>query len=200
MIKAICFDLDGVYFTEQSFKDFKQKIVDLGVDHSDVEYILHKEPMTKFKSGKIKESEFWKNAISYWKINEPVDQLIQMLYDSYQVNSQVEELVKEVRKNGYKTCICSNNFTTRVEQLDKKFNFLSNFDVAVFSYQIGVLKPDKEIFKILVEKAGCKPDELVYSDDGEDKIKGAVELGINAFVYKDFEQFKMELINLGVNI
>jgi len=49
MIKAICFDLDGVYFTEESFKIFKQSIVDLGVEYKDVEYTLHKEPMAEFK-------------------------------------------------------------------------------------------------------------------------------------------------------
>jgi epoxide hydrolase-like predicted phosphatase len=199
MIKAVCFDLDGVYFTEESFKTFKQKIVDLGVEYSDVEYILHKEPMLKFKKGEIEEQDFWKNAINYWKVSKTPNVIIQMLYDSYTVNPQVAEYVKQVKAAGFITCICSNNFVTRVEQLNKKFNFLKDFDTAVFSYRVGVLKPDSTIFKILLDKANVEASQMVYSDDGEDKIKGAIDLGINAFVYKDFDQFKNELSKLGVS-
>ena len=46
MIKAICFDLDGVYFSENGFKSFKQKIIDMGAD-------------TEFKRGTTKEQEYW---------------------------------------------------------------------------------------------------------------------------------------------
>jgi len=63
-----------------------------------------------------------------------------------------------------------------------------------------MLKPDKKIFLELVKQANVEPKELAYSDDGEDKIKGALEVGINAFVYKNFEQFKDELVKLGVKL
>lgn len=200
MIKAICFDLDGVYFTSNGFSSFKKAIETLGVEYKDIEYILHKKPMLQFKKGEIDEETFWKNAVDYWKIDKSPQELINLLPQGYEINPEVDSLVHTVRKNGYKTCICSNNFTTRIKKLEEKFNFLKDFDAYVFSYEVGVTKPNREIFEELVKRAEVNPNELVYSDDSEDKLKGALELGINAFVYESFDQFKKELVNLGVTL
>ena len=200
MIKAICFDLDGVYFTSAGVNTFKQALVDLGVTPQDVEYMLYGKPMKEFKRGEIEEGAFWKNAVEYWKLDKSPQEIIDLLTLGYEIDPEVGELVKKVRDNGYKTCICSNNYVTRINALEKKFNFLDNFDSYVFSYEIGIIKPDKGIFEELVKRTGVKPSELVYSDDGEDKLKGALEIGINAFLYENFEQFKDKLIELGVKI
>ncbi|PIZ57548.1 hypothetical protein COY23_01230 [bacterium (Candidatus Torokbacteria) CG_4_10_14_0_2_um_filter_35_8] len=201
MIKAICFDLDGIYFTKQGKEKFNQEIMNLGVSKEDVEYVLYKSPeMIDFKKGEISEDEFWSFARKYWQVNKTNDEFIKLLVKGYEINSEVDEIVKKVRKNGYKACVCSNNYKSRVEGLQKKFNFLQNFDVVIFSYQIGIMKPEKGIFKELLKRAGIKPKEMIYSDDNKDKLQGALSLGVNTFVYRNFEQFKNELLKLGVNL
>ena len=70
----------------------------------------------------------------------------------------------------------------------------------IFSYEVGVIKPDKKIFEILVESAEVLPKELIYSDDSEMALQGAKEVGINAFVYEGFDKFKNKLIELGVKL
>ena len=50
MIKAITFDLDGVYFTSDSFSNFKKE---LGVENFNDAY------MTQFKQGILTEDQFW---------------------------------------------------------------------------------------------------------------------------------------------
>lgn len=199
-IKAICFDLDGVYFTSNGFKSFKQKIIDMGVSKEDVDFILHGEAMDRFKRGEVSEEAFWEEAVNYWKLLLQPKEIIDLLPLGYAVNKEVDSQVKSLRSKGYLTCICSNNFPTRINQLEERFHFLQHFDVHVFSYQIGVMKPDKRIFKALVEKLNCLPEEIVYSDDNEDKLVGAKELGIQCFLYKDFESFKHQLISHGVSL
>ncbi len=200
MIKAVCFDLDGVYFTSKGFSSFKESIMDLGVSKENVDHILHGEPMMKFKRGETKEEVFWKETIDYWGISKTIEELMGLLVSGYEIDQSVSEVAKKVRENGYKTCICSNNFVTRIKKLEEKFGFLKDFDVPVFSYEVGITKPDKGIFEELIRRSGVLAEEIVYSDDGEDKLKGALELGINAFLYEDFEQFKKELTKLGVKI
>ena len=200
MIKAICFDLDGVYFTSAGFSTFKENLAKLGVDQTAIDYILHQEPMRKFKKGKIDEGIFWQNAIEYWKIDKSPQEIIDLLSQGYEIDPQIHSILEKVKAPGYKTCICSNNFVTRINQLEAKFNFLKDFDVAVFSYEVGVLKPDKRIFEELIKRAQVKPEEIIYSDDSEEKLAGALELDIQAFVYENFEQFQNKLIELGVQI
>jgi putative hydrolase of the HAD superfamily len=108
--------------------------------------------------------------------------------------------VKKVRAAGYKTVICSNNFPARIDGLHKRFGFLDDFDVAVFSYEVGISKPAKEIFQTLIAKASVEAHEIVYSDDDESKMVGANELGINTFMYTDFDAFINYLEGVGVTV
>jgi len=196
-IKAICFDLDGVYFTENSYIDFRLK---LGGNDETYEVLKASEQIKRLRKGLISEGEFWDYAKKTLKLNLTNEQVFAMLCDSYAVNTQIVDIVRKVRKLGYKTCICSDNFITRVRELDKKFNFLNDFDVKVFSYEVGSFKADadKKMFKALIERSGVKPEELVYSDNDEFKLGGARELGVHTFLFENVEQFLEDLRKLGI--
>lgn len=200
MIKAICFDLDGVYFTPESFINFKSNLPKKVTNPDIVNDVLYRQNMLLFKTGKMTEAGYWDDATKKLGITADFDEICAIMRDSYEVNADVVEYVHKVRRAGYITCICSNNFETRIRELNKKFDFISNFDVSVFSYEVGVMKPDKKIFEVLINRAGVEPNELVYSDDSAEKLGGALELGINAFVYENFDQFKNKLSFLGVGV
>jgi putative hydrolase of the HAD superfamily len=201
MIKAICFDLDGVFFTPESFKNFMTNLPK-EIDYKDkMEYVLYKSPeMLDFKSGKISEEEFWNFATKELGIKVDLENIKTILKDSYEVNSEVLEYIRKIKEKGYISCVCSNNFPTRINSLEEKWGIRDLFDVKVFSYEVGIMKPAKEIFQVLVDKTGVLPQEIVYSDDNESKLQGANELGINTFVYTDFERFVKRLEELGVSV
>ena len=191
MIKAVTFDLDGVYFTADSFPNFKQS---LGIDNFDDNL------MTSFKKGELSEADFWNQTRRQLNLSLTDDQISQLLADSYQVNQNVVDNVKKVRNLGIKTCICTNNFPTRINALDKKFGFLSDFEVKVFSFQIGAIKPNPKIFQALIAQSSCLPSEIFYADDKQANVDSALSLGINAILYTDFNDFVTHLQNLGVAI
>lgn len=198
MIKAITFDLDGVYFIKGK-SNFLNAIVNLGVDKKDAEKIFFGDEMNKkYKLGKMTDNEFWSWAINEWGLDITVKKIIDLMIKGYKVNKKVEKLVKKVRNNGYKTLICSNNFPARIKGLEKRFNFLKNFDVAVYSYEVGIAKPDKRIFQKLVSLSGVNPKEIVFADDDIEKISGAKKVGIQAFLYEGFDKFVDKLKILGV--
>jgi HAD superfamily hydrolase (TIGR01509 family) len=84
--------------------------------------------------------------------------------------------------------------------LDKKFDFLKDFDTRIFSYEVGATKPDEKIFKALIEKTGVRAEEIVFSDDDGKKLEGARKQGITTFVFKGVEDFKQGLKDLKVTI
>lgn len=200
MVKAICFDLDGVYFTEDSFKRFAQAM-SVNTDYDTAVQILKKSTeMASFKKGEMSEEAYWDFARRELKLDYSNEKIFELLRGSYEVNERVVEVVKKVRELGYKTCICSNNFETRIREIDSKFDFLKNFDVKVFSYLVGCIKPSEEIFKYLVGAASVDPSEIVYSDDSSEAVETARKIGINALHYEDFDGFIKYLNELGVNI
>ncbi|MBD3280101.1 HAD-IA family hydrolase [Candidatus Dojkabacteria bacterium] len=201
MVKAICFNLDGVYFTEAGKKAFHKALVDITGDEDKVVHVLYKsDEMRNFVTGKMTEEDFWNYFRDYLGIELSDSELRQLWIKGYEANPDVRKVVLETREKGYKACICSNNNPARVAALQERFKFLDDFDVVVFSYKVGNHKPSKEIFEALVKEAGCEANELAYADDNPERIQGAQDLGINTFIYESFEQFVDELKKLGVNI
>jgi len=201
MVKAITFDLDGVYFINGK-SNFIQALGELGVSEDEARRVfLKSEEMNNvYKTGKMIDDEFWSWAAKEWKLEKSPQELIDLLISGYSVNEDVVNIVKKARKNGYKTLICSNNFPARVNGLHKRFGFLDNFDAPVFSHEVGAAKPSEQIFRTLIERSGVSAEEIVYADDFDKAVETAKELGIQAFFYEDFEQFMGELRKLGVKI
>jgi len=201
MIKAITFDLDGVYFVNGK-ANFIKALSSLGVTENEaIRVFLKSDQMNKlYKTGRMTDEEYWQWAINEWKLKLSVVEVIELLIKGYEINSKVIETVIQVRANGYKTLICSNNFPARVNGLQARFKFLDNFDAVVFSYQAGAIKPSRIIFSELVKRAGVQASEIVFADDNNSNLEGAKEIGINAFFYEGFDKFIGQLGELGVNL
>jgi epoxide hydrolase-like predicted phosphatase len=199
-IKAICFDLDGVYFTPESFKRFRASLATKTSVEKATEVLNTSAEMASFKRGEMKEEQFWDYARKALELDMDNEAIFELLRNSYEVDKYLVESVRKAYGLGYKTCICSNNFVTRVRELDKQFKFLRHFDVAVFSYEVGYLKPDKRIFEELVYRLKLNPQQVVYADDTPDRLSGAQELGMQTFAFSNYNQFIAELQKLGVSL
>lgn len=200
-VKLIVFDLDGVYFLDShsNFKKNMQERFDLSLEDI-VKVYFSSEKMSKVKKNKITSEEFWNWAIKEWNINTTREELLEILVSSYKVNDKAIELIKKLKEKGYKIGVCTNNFEDRIDILEKKFNFLKDFDTVVLSYKEGILKPDKRIYDRLCELSGLDKEEIVVSDDDSWLVDTLDNLGFKAILYKDFDQFQDDLIKLGVDV
>ena len=78
----------------------------------------------------------------------------------------------------YKLGIIANQSLGSKERLEK-FGILEYIDVVVASAEEGVAKPDKHIFEIALERAGCEPKEAAMVGDRLDNdIVPANEIGM----------------------
>jgi len=56
-----------------------------------------------------------------------------------------------------------------------------------------MVKPDPRIFKQLLKKTKCKPEEaIMIGDNPIDDARPAKKLGLNAITYKNYKQLKKE--------
>lgn len=199
MIKAITFDLDGVYFPDGKAK-FIASLAEFGIDETEAKRVfLKSEQMNRrYKVGKMSDSDFWNWASEEWDIALTAEDIMARLIDSYRMDPEVVDLVRTVRSAGYKTMICSNNFPARINGLNTKFHFLDDFDVVVLSYEVGTCKPDSKIFSRLIELSGVNADEILFADDDPSNLMQAKELGITTYAYQNFDGFIAELKAQGV--
>ena len=90
-------------------------------------------------------------------------------------------MIQDLKDKGYKVYYLSNwsAWTHDLLQEAGKFDFLKLMDGGVFSYDVGYMKPDEEIYKILINKYKINPEEAVFFDDREENIEAANKLGIH---------------------
>lgn len=200
MIKAITFDLDGVYFVNGKENFIKNLGVKYGISEDEAKRVFLKSEQMNllYKTGKMTDEEFWSWAKSEWSVSDNWQKLPELMIEGYEVNQLVAPIVKAVKNAGYKPLICSSNFPARVDGLQKRFGFLDDFKAWALSYEIGFNKPDRRLFEELVRKSGVEANEIAFADDFEPSVQSAKEVGISAFVYEDFNQFLAELKKLGV--
>ncbi|MBW3015046.1 HAD hydrolase-like protein [Candidatus Woesearchaeota archaeon] len=179
MIKGIIFDLDGVYFKNGTENFLKRISSGFNLDIEKVKDIyLRSDQMQKYKEGILTGDEFWDFAIKQWQIPATKDELLYILVSGYELNQPAVDLIKRVRNKGIKSVICSNNFKERIAILDRKFNFLKDFDYVILSYEHGIRKPS--LLDKVPEITKFKAHEILVLDDSEKNINGAIEKGFQA--------------------
>ena len=90
-------------------------------------------------------------------------------------------MIQDLKDKGYKVYYLFNwsAWTHDLLQEAGKFDFLKLMDGGVFSYDVGYMKPNEEIYKILLNKYKINPEEAVFFDDREENIEAANKLGIH---------------------
>ena len=67
-----------------------------------------------------------------------------------------------------------------------------------FSDELGMVKPDREIFEYVVRDLGVVPERIAFFDDTPVNVKAAREVGIMAFEVDGIMELEAELQGLGV--
>jgi putative hydrolase of the HAD superfamily len=105
----------------------------------------------------------------------------------------------ELKRRGLLTAILSNMGDNVHAMLEREFGWLSRFDVLVWSYQLGIAKPDVAIYRELLKRLGTKPGETLFIDDREVNVEVARGLGMPAILFSTVEQLRAELIAQGLD-
>ena len=95
-------------------------------------------------------------------------------------------MLRSLKMAGYKLYILSNWGKWHFEELQKRNDFrefLQYFDGGIVSYQVGLKKPDRKIYEILIDKYNINPSSAVFYDDKPENIQAAKEVGLNAVVF-----------------
>ncbi len=191
MIKNVIFDLGNVLI---DFKPIKY-IKSLGYDDEKVLEIFNKtikdSIWADMDRGIYRDKESYVSAFKtkYPEIQDDIDKFlggpwIENVIFPLKDNLKMIDLVKE---KGLKYYILSNYPKDAFEYTYDMCPFIQNAYGMVISYDVLMIKPDKNIYLKLLDKYGLKANECLFIDDLDINVEGAKSVGINAFVFKDLE-------------
>lgn len=126
---------------------------------------------------------------------------IQMYDDDWEKMLKCElpesiDLLKELKSMGYGIYGLTNWSAEKIGYAFANYSFFSLFDGIVVSGVEKVVKPDRKIYEILLERYSLKPGECVFIDDNPDNVDMAKALGINAIRFDNIGNVKEHLETL----
>lgn len=183
MIKVIAVDLGGVLFTEGKSILVKKLSDSYGYDPSLVLNVLKSFKSYELRKGLISDDEFWGWAKTQLPENYDVQLIKKEWYDSYMLDEDVCRLLEKLADK-YVLLVFSGNIKSRVEYLDKKYDFRKLFDIEVYSHEYNLCKPDKEFVEAMIIASKVNPTEILYIDDKPEDSNVAKPYGINTIIYK----------------
>lgn len=188
--KLILFDWGGV-ISRDTFQHHLMQT--MGFDLERMSEIFTDAGWPEAAVGKLDEKEFWKNFAKILGINHA--DLIAIRKERGDIYDEMIELAKELKKNGKKVAIFSNNTK---EWLDERSVFVANhFDAVLNSAVIGLKKPDPEFYYHALNHFDMDAVDALLIDDKTRNTEAAKQLGMDAIVFESPAQVRQELVQKG---
>jgi epoxide hydrolase-like predicted phosphatase len=107
--------------------------------------------------------------------------------------------IRALKAAGYQILLLSNYSQRALDGCPDANDFLDEVDGGILSFRDHVIKPDHEIYELLMERYDLVPEETVFVDDTPANIDAARELGWYGVVWENRQQVEEDLHALGVN-
>lgn len=200
MYKNIIFDLGNVLLSFDPKEYLKSKISEDKLE--DVyKAIFQSEEWIMLDRGTINERDAINNIIERnTTYRDDINLAFKDWYDILRPIEETVELLKNLKENGYNIYYLSNFHEIAFREVTTKNKFFELFDGGVVSYAEKLIKPEEEIYKLILKRYNLKPEETIFIDDTKVNVDGASKLGIEAIFLKNPKDLRESLRSLNVNI
>jgi putative hydrolase of the HAD superfamily len=185
-LKAVAFDYGKVLSLPPTVQQWQRLSSRFGTPAQEFQEIYwgHREELDR---GTLDNIAYWQavgrdcgHAISAAEAEELIE------HDSAQWANENPEMLafaRDLRRAGYRTAILSNMERRLLEAIRKKLAWLDEFEVRIFSCEVGTVKPEAAIYLECCRRLGCAPPEALFLDDKKVNTEAAKKVGMQSYVY-----------------
>ncbi|CDD29682.1 hAD hydrolase family IA variant 3 [Clostridium sp. CAG:433] len=190
MIKNIVLDVGGVIFDDS--KQNIQKLLNKNCDN--IYKLAYGGGFKKCLLGEISVQEHI-NSLKNEKDFNDISYILKKenLIKSYPLIKNNFEYIKDLRKRGYKLFLLTNITEDSYNYINELININEKFDGGIYSYQEHLIKPDYDIYNLLINRFNLNKDETIFFDDKEKNVKAANEVGIKSYVFTSINDIESNL-------
>jgi putative hydrolase of the HAD superfamily len=195
-VRGLLVDFGGV-LTTNVFDSFREFCVAEGLDPEAVKRLLWEEPralelVRGLETGAIDEDGFGERFGELLELDERAG-LVDRMFAGLRPDETMVAAVKRARAQGIRTGLVSNSMGAG--RYDRA-TFPELFDGVVISGEVGLHKPEPEIFLLGAERAGASPEQCVFVDDLRENCEGAEAVGMTAVLHRGSDTTVPELERL----
>jgi putative hydrolase of the HAD superfamily len=184
--KALLFDFGGVLTTDiwSSFAAFCEQ---RGLDAEAAKQLFRENPealaaLRGLETGEVEAPEFERRFAEL--LGTESEGLIEGLFAGLEPVEPMLAALRRAPDAGVPTGLISNSWV-----MDHYTNEIRDlFDVVVISAEVGLHKPQPEIYLLAAERLGVPAEDCVFVDDLRENCAGAEAVGMTAVLHRDVDQ------------
>jgi putative hydrolase of the HAD superfamily len=159
------------------------------------------ELLTAFEMGHITRDQFHARFSELTGSQSDCDALLAARSDMFHVMVPTIRLLTQLKGVRKRTGLLSNTSIDHFDWCRARFGAIRDlFDVYVLSYEVRSMKPDRRIYEIAIERAGVPAEKIFYTDDREENVAAAKQLGLESVLFTDANQLLADLRSRGVEL
>ena len=183
-MRALVVDFGGV-LTTNIWRAFGQFCEAVGLPEDSVLELFRSDPealalLRELETGELEPEEFEPRFGRLLGVKE-TDGLIDRLFAGLEPEETMIEALRKAREGGIRTGLISNSWGLGIYDRGAPTDL---FDASVISGEVGLHKPQPEIYELACERLGVKPAEAVFVDDLRENCEGAEAVGMTALLHR----------------
>jgi putative hydrolase of the HAD superfamily len=195
-IIALILDYGGVVSQPQNLENVRNILRCLGQEFDDFMQVYY-DLRAGYDNGQLSGQQYWAKVLQHYDL-EPngfdLSYLVQEDVNSWtQLNQSMLRFITENRNRIPKLAMISNMVEDTLVLMRRRYDWLDLFDELVFSCELGVNKPEREIYEVCLRRLDVDPNECLFVDDSAKNVQGAIEVGMHTIQFENFPQFMLEL-------
>lgn len=117
---------------------------------------------------------------------------VKLRYDQHRINRDVVRLIHSLGQKFRVVLLSNANEYQLLPKLDE-LGLTDFFERVFVSSQLGMLKPDREIYEFVARELGVQPEDCVMVDDLPINIDGAKSAGMHGVIFDSAAQARTAL-------
>lgn len=196
-INTFIFDCFGVICDPVVNNWYKENRLKYGLIDSNLQTFLKEVDL-----GNASEDDVVDYFMKYDGVNSTKEELRKDIDSYLKLDNELADIILKLKNKGFKTVLLSNAnasfFERKIYTTYPEFKDL--FDDIIISSDIKMVKPDPDIYLHTLNKINSKPEESLFIDDSKTNVDGAINIGINGYLYTDSNLFAEYIKSLGIDL
>ena len=182
MEKVFVFDLGNVIVIPMNVKKLYE-MLECKISYEEfMNYFKNDKSVDDIHKGLISTEEYIDKMIKFTGSNKTIDEYISIFTGTIRngLFKDTVEIIDKLKKNNQKICMLSNLRKLDFEWFKTRYD-INNFDKLYLSYEMHLVKPNKDIYEEMIKDLKTEVENIYFFDDNQDNVNTAKELGINAY-------------------
>ena len=198
-IKVLLFDVGGVLLTNGwDSKSRRRACKRFALDWDDFQD-RHEFVAPDFETGKLTITEYLRRTVFYRERPFTEGEFIEFMKAQSEAMPESLALLADLAASGEYVLGTLNNESRELnDHRIEAFGLREYFSVFMSSCYLGMRKPEEHIYRVAVDITQHRPEQCVFIDDRELNLECADRAGIRPVHFKNAEQLRTSLRELGV--